>query len=177
MIKQTIAALLLTTVGAVALDNQTVGSIGATSFGNTDSSYAAFESRFSSFEAGLYLEDLDELEDLDPVSVNLSGGVILLQSANFGLSVGVSANQDDLEDISSDDVAPYVAAIYDSEKVEARVSYTDESDDERASAYTEVSGRYNLTNTIGLDASVVKYEEQNEDGDDEQFSVGVSYKF
>ena len=172
MIKHTLAALLLTTVGASALENRNNLNLNYTDVGNdyvtavedlstdtfdSDGASISIDGRNGPIEYGISVNE-DALE-----SVNV--GLAIPLKLGFGAVVGVEVNDDGITD---DD--QYYGAIFEKGPIEARVTYQDEADDFKA------SGRYYINETWGVNAGV-RFESLEDIDGDANYSVGVTYKF
>ena len=174
MIKQTMAALLLTTTVAVAddmmmnrdsLDNQANVTISALEVNDADGGNIEFDGRYGILEGSANHIDIGS-EDRTKVS----GGLVYSLGGNFGVSAGVVGTAYDITDVDDFTADGYVAGIYDNDKFEARVQIEENSETYDAI----VSGRYYISDRVALAASV---EGEVEGVGEELYTVGLSFKF
>ena len=172
MIKQTMAALLLTTSVASAADMMMMDD-GIQDKQIVDLSYVdegkdITDREFDADNGTLVIDGrqgiveynvaFDSSETID-ANVGLAVGVV----GNFGVVAGVNTVDD--ADISAD---YYYGGIYEKGPIELRATYQDEADDYK------VSGRYYVTKHWGVNAGV---QFDNEIDEDSTYTVGISYKF
>ena len=182
MIKQTMAALLLTTSVASAadmmMDDMMMSGIQDKQI--VDLTYVDQGSAYTEAVEGHtnQLDDSNARLNLEGrhnyveygVSANSEGdfsgnvGLVAPVGKGFGVAIGASAQE------GNADGDKYVAALYEMGKVEARIQYNDESET------TEVSGRYFVTSHWGVKAGV-KSDDFGDLGEDSTYTVGISYKF
>ena len=162
MIKTTMAALLLTTTGALALDNQNNVGLYYSDNGaalieslegnspdtNDDQTFVQLDGRQGIIEYSATLNNKDERD--------FNVGVAIPVGANFGVVGGVTENDE------------YVGAVYDTAKFELR--YTYELDNES----NNVSGRYHVNDRWSVNAGVAF---DDRVGEDETYTTGVSLRF
>ena len=170
MIKTTIAALLLTTSAAVALDDRNNINLNYSDFGNNyvDAVEKGTTDTFDSTQATLSIDGRNGIVEYsgavnedDVQSVTL-GAALPIGGSGFGVVGGISADTV----MNTDDY--YYGAIYETGSVELRATYQDDAED------FKVSGRYYLTDSWGLNAGVQFEDEVDEDS---TYTIGVSYKF
>ena len=161
MIKTTMAALLLTTTGAMALDNQNniglyyadsgaalIENVEGNQSLNEDKTFVQLDGRQGIIEYSATLNNKDERD--------FNVGVAIPVGANFGVVGGVTENDE------------YVGAVYDTAKFELR--YTYELDNES----NNVSGRYHVNDRWSVNAGVAF---DDRVGEDETYTTGVSLRF
>ena len=167
MIKTTIAALLLTTTAAVALDDKQIVDLSYTDNGSTYSQLDTAD--FDSGNARIVIDGRQGIVEYN-ASFDEEGNV----DSTFGLAIpvkatgfGVVVGAEETDNAAIQD-SVYYGGIYENDSLELRATYQDEADDYK------VSGRYFLTDSWGLNAGV-RFEDNIDS--DSMYTVGVSYKF
>ena len=187
MIKQTIAAVLLTTTAAFAddmmmmdkgLDDQNYVTLGASTALEEEIVNIGVEGRNGPVEySATYLE-----KDGTTGQILELGGVKSI-SNNWGVAAGlryigagVTDNDGALE--TAGVTNEYVAAIYDGKKWEGRVQYNTEVAEVDDSDTLELSGRYHINKKWSVAGSVESLATDfGFDEDEALYNLGVSYKF
>ena len=194
MIKQTMAALLLTTSVASAadmmddmmksgLEDQNVVSLNynyiESDFDQADGEdfvTLELDGRNGLIEYGASVSE----EYFGASDVELNVGLVVPVVAGFGVAAGVDyigfgVDDDDAETETLGGTNEYVAVVYDAGgKFEGRVQYNTEFDSIDDTDSTEVSGRYWIKDNFGINAGVEAF---GSDSDELTWTTGISYKF
>ena len=184
MIKQTLAALLLTTSVASAadmmmndkLDDQNYVDVGAIFAADEEVVQIGFSGRNGNVE---YKAQYAEENDVSLIRTNL-GAVV--GKGNFGVSAGIGytgVGADPLSGVESVGFTNgYVAAIYDGTKWEGRVQYNTEVADLNDTDTIELSTRFHVSDSWSLQASVESSASDFSFENDESLAnLTVGYKF
>lgn len=171
MIKHILAATLLTTSAAVALEDRNNLNLNYTDTGSYYTEIDEIYNNFTNDNAELGLDGRNgiieygvSLKEDDVKSVNVG---IVLPVGPVGLVAGVGTDKAG-SGISIDN--DYYGVIYEKGRIEARYTYQDALDDHK------VSGRLYLTDSFGVNAGV-RFDDIDNIGEDTEYTVGVSYKF